>query len=412
MNKPVSCAIIQASHIRVSDDMSETINLADEIKKHLPGELIDFMRLAGEAASGRGERIYLVGGVVRDLLLEQPNLDLDLVVAGDAIELAEEIAHTKPAKIKTHPRFNTAKLSWDSWSVDLTTARLESYAKPGALPTITPSTIENDLARRDFTINAMAVHLEPGRYGELIDLHGGVDDLIHRLVRILHDNSFIDDATRIWRGLRYEQRLGFKLEENTLKLLKRDVSMLETISGDRLRYEVECVLKEKQPENIIIRADELGALAEIHPALKGDGWLKENFEQARQLTAPDPPPMELYLAILAYPLSAKECEGLVTRLRLPREAAKALRDSLSIRPHLKELDDPQLKPSAVHSILYKYSTAAVAANLLASSLPIARRHIKLFLDKLVYVKPILGGEDLKRMGVTYGPHIKEPTPPA
>jgi len=387
--------------------MSETANLATKIEKHLPVELIDFMHLAGKAAASRGERIYLIGGVVRDLLLEQPNLDLDLVVEGDAIELARQLAHTKQAKVTTHPRFNTAKLQWDKWSVDLTTARSETYVKPGALPTVKPSSIENDLFRRDFTINAMAVHLSPSRYGELIDIHGGRDDLEHKLVRILHEKSFVDDATRIWRGLRYEQRLGFHLEKNTLKLLKRDIPMLDTISGDRIRYELECILQEERPEKVLRRAEELHALESLHPALKADGWLKEKFGQARQITFPNPPPMGLYLALLAYPLAAEELEQLISRLRLRKSLAQILRDSAGVKDKLGKLADPELNPSGIYAVLHGYSPTAITANSLATDSPITHQHIQLFLNKLRYVKSSLTGNDLKSMGITSGHQIKE-----
>ncbi len=387
--------------------MPETTNLADKIEKHLPAELADFMHAAGKAAASQGQNIYLVGGVVRDLLLGKPNLDLDLVVEGDAIELARQLAQTKQAKITAHPRFKTAKLEWDKWSVDLTTARSESYAKPGALPTVKPNSIDNDLARRDFSINAMAVHLSPSRYGELIDIHGGRDDLEHKLIRILHEKSFIDDATRIWRGLRYEQRLGFRLEKNTLKLLKRDVHMLDTISGDRIRYELECILQEERPEKVLRRAEELNVLESLHPVLKGNGWLAERFGQARQISSPTPPPMDLYLALLAYPLTTEENEQIISRLRLPKSSAKILRDSVRLKSKLQPLDDPELSPSSIYAILHGYSATAIAANSLAADSSITRQHIQLFLNKLRYVKPALTGNDLKRMGVTPGPQMKE-----
>ena len=137
----------------------------------------------------------------------------------------------------------------------------------------------------------------------MIDTHGGRNDLEYKLVGILHEKSFIDDATRIWRGLRYEQRLDFQLEKATLKLLKRDIPMLDTISGDRIRYELECTLKEKRPEKVLRRAEELGVLAKLHPSLKGNSWLAERFGQARQLTSSNPPPLRLYLALLAYSLT-------------------------------------------------------------------------------------------------------------
>ncbi|MBA7650555.1 A-adding tRNA nucleotidyltransferase [subsurface metagenome] len=387
--------------------MPEAINLADNMERRLPAELVNFMPAAGRAAQSRGQSLYLVGGVVRDLLLGRTNLDLDLVVEGDAIALASELAGSKRARIVTHPRFGTAKLQWQEWSVDLATARSETYSKPGALPTVQPGTIDSDLARRDFTINAMAVKLTPAGYGELLDPHGGRDDLKHKLVRVLHEKSFIDDATRIWRGLRYEQRLDFQLEPSTLKLLKRDTAMLATVSGDRIRHELELALKEELPEKILRRADELGALARVHPALKADGWLSEKFPQARQLSSPGSPPLALYLALLAYPLSGEESEQLIPYLRLPKTLAQTLRDTAGIKAGLKALSAPDLTPSGIYSLLNGYGSVALTASLIASDSPAAKERIHFYLNNLRYVKPALSGADLKRMGVTQGPRIRE-----
>ncbi len=387
--------------------MSETINLASKIEKQLPAELVNFMQVAGEVAAGQGQSLYLVGGVVRDLFLGRTNLDLDLVVEGNAIDLAQQLIEIKQGKIITHPRFNTAKLQWNKWSVDLATARSETYAKPGALPSVKSSSIDKDLFRRDFTINTMAIELNPSRYGELIDIYGGREDLEHKLIRILHERSFIDDATRIWRGLRYEQRLNFQLEPNTLQLLKRDIPMLDTISGDRIRYELECILQEEFPEKILHRAEELGVLAKLHPSLKGNGWLAEKFEQARQLSSPNLPPVGLYLALLAYPVTNDENEHLISRLRLPKSLAQTLRDSISLKAKLQSLADPELTPSSIYCLLHGYSPPAIVANSLASDSPVAHQHIQLFLNKLRYVKLALTGNDLKRMGIAPGPRIKE-----
>jgi len=385
----------------------EIINLVSNIQRQLPAELVGFMQAAGQAAQSRGERLYLVGGVVRDLLLGRTNLDLDLVVDGNAINLANQLSRTYQGKITTHPRFGTAKLQWDGWSVDIATARSETYARPGALPTVKPGSIRDDLARRDFTINAMAVALSPDGYGELIDPFGGRDDLERRFVRVLHGKSFIDDATRIWRGLRYEQRLDFQLEQNTLRLIERDVAMLGTISGDRIQHELELALKEEFPEKILRRADELGVLAELHPLLKGDSWLEERFAQARKLSPPGAPSVTLYLALLACRLSAEESEQLISYLRLPAKTAQTVRDAVSIKLRLELMADPGLAPSRVYSLLHGSSTTAVMANSLAADSPVAKEHIDLFLNKLRYVKTALNGEDLKRMGVPSGPRIKE-----
>ena len=387
--------------------MSETVNLSSKIEKQLPAELVNFIRLAGEMAQSQGQSLYLVGGVVRDLLLGQTNLDLDLVLEGNAIDLARRLAEINRAKITIHPRFGTAKLRWNKWSIDLATARSETYIKPGALPTVEPGPIDSDLFRRDFTINTMAIYLNPSHYGELIDRHGGIDDLEHKLIRILHEKSFIDDATRIWRGLRYEQRLDFQLEASALKLLKRDIPMLDTISGDRIRHELELILNEEYPEKVLRRAEELKVLPKLHPALKGNGWLAEKFEQARQLSSPGLPPIELYLALLAYRLTTEENEQLISRLRLPKSLTQTLRDSNSLKTKLESLADPELSRSSIYRLLHSYCLPAITANSLAGDPPVARQHIHLFLDKLRYVKSSLTGDDLKRMGVASGPDIKE-----
>lgn len=406
MNSITACAIIRTTFHLDKQKMPE-INLSSKIEKQLPVELVTFIQRAGKVAASQGQGLYLVGGVVRDLLLGQTNIDLDLVVEGNAIELAQHLLKINQGKITTHPRFNTAKLQWNRWSVDLATARSETYAKPGALPTIEPSSLSSDLIRRDFTINAMAIELNPSRYGQLIDLYGGRDDLEHKLIRILHENSFTDDATRIWRGLRYEQRLNFQLEPTTLQLLKRDIPMLDTISGDRIRYELECILGEEFPEKILRRAGELGVLARLHSSLKGNGWLAEKFGQARQISSPDLPPVGLYLALLIYPLTNEENEPLVSFLRLPKSLAQTLRDTISIKAELPSLADPELSPSSIYRFLHGYSQLAITATSLACDSPVARQHIQLFLNKLRYIKPALTGKDLTRMGIAPSPRIKE-----
>jgi tRNA nucleotidyltransferase (CCA-adding enzyme) len=387
--------------------MTKITNLSSKMGKQLPAELVNFMQVAGETAQSWGQTLHLVGGVVRDLLLGRTNFDLDLVVEGNAIELAQQLTQLKQGKITTHPQFGTAKLRWNQWSVDLATARSETYAKPGVLPRVKPNSLSSDLFRRDFTINTMAIHLNPAHYGELLDLYGGRDDLKLKLIRVLHEKSFTDDATRIWRGLRYEQRLNFQLETNTLELLKRDVPMLDTISGDRIRYEMECILQEECPEKVFRRAEELNVLHRLDPALKGDGWLTEKFEQARQLTAPNSPPFGLYLALLAYRLTEEESEHLISRLRLSKSVAQTLQDTMAIKTQLQPLANPALNPSGIYRHLHGYQQIAIMANSLAGDSYVARQRIQIFLSKLRYVKPALTGDDLIRMGLAPGPRIKE-----
>ena len=387
--------------------MPDTVNLDRLIKKQISAGMVDFLQAAGKVARKQQQRIYLVGGIVRDLLLGRSNLDLDLVVEGDAINLAQELARVGKGKLTAHHRFGTAKLQWDDGSVDLATARAETYARPGALPTVKPGTIDDDLSRRDFTINAMAVELSPRHFGELLDPHGGRNDLKKGLIRVLHEKSFQDDATRIWRALRYEQRLDFRLEPSTLKWLKRDTAMLATISGDRIRNELKLVLKEEFPEKALRRANELGVLTELHPSLKGDDWLVETFALARQHSTPEPPSTVLYLALLAYRLTSDETEQLISYLRLPKSSARTLRDTQSVKEKIRELSVSGLAPSLIHSLLHDYSSTALVAGSLATDSTIAAEHIELYLNVLRHVHSSLTGENIKRLGVPSGPRIKE-----
>lgn len=301
--------------------MSLTINLANKIENCLPADVLLFVRQAVEIAGEQGQRLYMVGGIVRDLLLGQKNLDIDLMIEGDAIVLAKELAAKTGGKLVTHEMFNTAKLSLDGWSIDIAMARTETYARPGALPTVKPGTIKTDLFRRDFTINAMAVCLNPNCYGEIIDLYGGLDDLKDKLIRILHEKSFIDDATRIWRAIRYEQRLGFQIEPKTLKLLKRDVGMLKTVGGYRLRRELELVLKENEPEKILQRAWTLKVLQMLHPSLRRDKWLVTKFQEARSSGKASP---EKYLAILLDRLTEREFDEFISYLRFSKQTVEKI----------------------------------------------------------------------------------------
>ncbi|MGD1119713.1 MAG: CCA tRNA nucleotidyltransferase [Dehalococcoidales bacterium] len=384
----------------------ETTNLAELIKGQLPSELAAFIRLAGEAAEKRQQRLYLVGGVVRDLFLERLNTDIDMVVEGDAIKLAEEIAVGKGVKVITHARFGTATLKWGSRSADFATARSETYARPGALPKVRSGTIHDDLARRDFSINAMAGELNPRHFGELIDPFGGRQDLARKAIRVLHAKSFTDDATRIWRALRYEQRLGFQIEPMTLLLIERDLPMLKTISGDRLRHELELVFREELPEKVLLRADELDVLAQLHPSLVGNEWLARAFVAARERAekdAPDP----LYTALLCYHLTPSQMEKLAGFLHFPAETLQVLRDTLAIKQKVKNLTEPGQAPSVLYNLLHGYHLTALTAASITSGDVLAAEHIELYLNVLRHVHPALTGDDLKNMGVPAGPKIKK-----
>jgi len=380
------------------------MNLAGQIEQYLPRQLMELVKDISGQAANLGQRVYLVGGAVRDLLLGYPSFDLDLVVEGDAVKLAQQVAETSQANLLAHHRFSTAKLRYENFTLDLATARKETYARPGALPAVTPGTLKDDLVRRDFSINAMAISLAPNDYGELIDPHQSRNDLEQRLIRILHPGSFTDDATRILRGVRYEQRFGFEFEAQTAQLLKRDISMLDTISGDRIRHELELIFREKRPELAVNRLGDLGALHRINPSLKGDGWIAEKFDKARRLKKPSQLP-SLYFCLLIYSFSEKKIEQLLVRLNIPAKLSRAMRDTLRLKTSLPLLDKSSLKPSEIYYLLREYEPLAIQANAIASDSSMARRHLQLFFTKLRYVKTALDGEELKRLGISAGPEM-------
>jgi len=386
------------------------MNLARQIEQYLPRQLLKLVKDISRQAAKRGQRVYLVGGVVRDLLLGDPSLssglrfDLDLVVEGDAVKLAQQVAETSQAKLLAHHRFGTAKLRYENFSLDLATARKEIYARPGALPMVTPGTLKYDLIRRDFSINAMAISLAANDYGELVDSYQGKSDLEHCLIRILHPGSFSDDATRILRAVRYEQRLCFELETQTAQLLKRDIPMLDTISGDRIRHELELIFKEKQPEFVINRLAELGVLQGISPFLKGDGWIAEKFDKARHLKKSTQLP-SLYFCLLIYSFSETDVEQFLARLNIPAKLSRAMRDTLRLKTSLPLLDKSSLKPSEIYYLLWEYEPVAIQVNAIASDSSMVHRHLQLFLTKLRYVRTSLDGEELKKLGISAGPEM-------
>ncbi len=387
--------------------MTETKNLSSRIKEYLPAELTGFLEAVGAIAAYQGYHLYLVGGVVRDLPLDRSNLDLDLVVEGDAMALAQQAASVTQGKLTVHRRFGTATLRWGKWSIDFARARSETYDRPGALPRVIPGSLVDDLFRRDFTINAMAVRLNPGCYGEVIDIYSGQADLEKKLVRVLHGESFTDDATRIWRALRYEQRLDFRLETDTRRLLARDIPMLDTISSDRARHELDLVLKEARPEKVLRRAGELKVLRRLHPALKAGHTLSARFERARELVSPESRLASVYLALLTYPLTDKEVEDFISLLRIPGRSAKVMRDSQRLKAKLKLLATANLAPSRIYAALQDYAPAALVVSAVAADSPAVSRNIGLFYGWLRYVKPSLTGDNLIQMGMAPGPGVRE-----
>ncbi|MEA1958495.1 MAG: hypothetical protein U9N44_02320 [Chloroflexota bacterium] len=372
------------------------------MKDRLPDGMFDLLSDLGEESESLGYRLYLVGGMVRDLIMGSPGIDIDLVTDGDAPKLARRIARDRGVKVTTHQRFGTAKLKLDGVTIDIATARTETYGRPGALPTVEPGGIEDDLRRRDFTINAVAVELSPQAFGRALDPYGGMADIEAGLIRILHDGSFADDATRMLRGIRYEQRLGFKFEERTERLLRENLEMLDMISGDRIRSEIEIILNEERPEKALMRADALGVSRQISPALRCDERTAGRFAEARERREADP---AVYMALLACDLTYEEIDQLTERLNTGNDLKQIILGTARLRQQAKVLGDPGLKPSTVYRALEAYPPQTISAMAIAIDSEAARAHIDRYMSELRHVETSLGGDDLIRMGAQIGPTI-------
>jgi tRNA nucleotidyltransferase (CCA-adding enzyme) len=360
------------------------------------------LRLAIDAATAANLALYLVGGAVRDLILDRPAIDLDLALEGEVAPIAEAVAAATRGHAVLHGRFGTATVRGPGFHLDLAHTRRETYARPGALPTVEPAgSITEDLARRDFTINAIALRLT-ALAGDLIDPFHGAVDLEGGLVRVLHERSFQDDATRMLRAARYSARLGFKLAPQTEDWLRRDLSHLDTVSGPRLRRELTLILEEPSAVDAARLSAELGVLLAIHPLL-----IYHPFSARRWREALDGerygPPEQLGFCILIDPYDDLVIEAVDRRLNLTSTVLKALRDRA--RLHIAASELASATPGDAVEILDGAAPVAIWATALLEEDERARDVCFAYLREWRRVKPLLNGDDLLALGVQPGPAI-------
>ena len=382
------------------------MHIAPLMEQQLPAQLLAFLRAAGKFGADRKFRVFLVGGMVRDLLLHRPAGDPDLLVQARQPAIAAGpvfggvLGAELDGSIDAPSQFGTIKLEVDELVVDLATARAETYAFPGALPKVTPATVEADMARRDFTVNAIAVDLAPARFGAVLDLHGGVDDLSSGVLKALHDTSFADDPTRGFRAVRYEARLGLRMTPACEAALRRDIGHVAALSGDRVRHELQRTFAETAPEAALARAEDCGLLRAVLPSLSWSGALSHATAALRGAG-----PL-VCLALLASSLSREAAQALAARINAPRDWARVIADAVSVRETLPALREDGLSPSRVYALLEDAAPeAALAWSALADAAVAAR--LRDFHDRLRHVRPLLTGDDLLALGVPQGPRVGE-----
>lgn len=376
--------------------------LLKRLPQLLPEPVLHALDATVSLMEQRGSGLFLVGGAVRDLLLGSPLVDVDLVVEEDVIAVANDLGKRLRAKVVRHPRFGTAVVRGRGFRLDLARARTEYYTRPGALPTVRPSTIDEDLDRRDFTINAMALRLVGDRPGELIDLHGGERDLGRKMIRVLHGESFQDDATRIFRAVRYAGRLGFRIEHKTAACLERDRGYAETISGTRLRREFERIAVEQQVGRIIRLAARRQVLEAAHQEFTLDSRELRAVSRLPQLSASHRD--VAFFCILLAQAAPAEAEEAIGRLAMTGRQAEAVAGLLGIQRHAGELSAPDVRPSRVVELLSPRPVEAVESFALIAPVRAARR-VRRYLDEWRFVRPRLDGSDLQRLGIERGPAV-------
>ncbi len=355
-----------------------------------------------EAAADAGVRAYLVGGSVRDMLLGSAPAEMDLAIAGGPDDTLDSLAARLGGAVRSASQFGTAMIESSGILFDVVRTRRESYSRPGALPTVEfTSSIEEDLPRRDFTMNAVAVSLDRDSWGALLDPFDGRRDLEAKQVRVLHPRSFVDDPTRILRAARYAARLGFGFEDETARLLTDGLGYLGAVSGDRIRRELERIFAEDRVAAILELAEERGLPRAIHPALTLGGPLAARLGDG---AAPSPAAL---LAALAFHASDAARDGLAQRMRLVSDWAQAVRGVGKVKARFGPLSRAELDASDLYALMADVHDGAAEACALATDDDCIHQRIQRFRRDLRGVRPILDGRDVMALGVPAGSPVGE-----
>ena len=404
--------------------------LAGDLEEALTGPRLALLRLVAREAEQRGDALYIVGGFVRDLILNAPSADYDIVVEGDAIGLARSLAAAFGGRESSHQRFGTAKWQLDLGNrqlctalesesleanslpeyLDFVSARTEFYTHPTALPSVQRGSIKLDLHRRDFTINTLALRLDGRYYGQLLDHWGGGRDLRNQKIRALHSLSFMDDPTRILRAVRLEQRFNFQIEDRTLELLNEAISLLDRVSGERIRSEFDTIFNELKFAGIMARLQALGLLEAIHPALVWDQWLEARFEAIKSFERPDSWRLEesperdfLYYAIWLYRLTPQEVEGVGRRLRFPAAVLRDILQTVDLNRFLQSLTATTAPSTVVAKLDDVQERVLITSCMALNDLPVICQILEKYLGKWRFVQPEADGDALRAMGLPQGP---------
>ncbi|MBM3713630.1 MAG: CBS domain-containing protein, partial [Actinobacteria bacterium] len=380
--------------------------VVERMNSLFPKKIIKIFELVSIISRELKYRAYLVGGVVRDLLLGIQNLDIDIVVEGDGIIFAKRLAEVLKARVESHQKFKTAVLVLeDGKHIDIASARVEYYEKPAALPDIEPGNIRQDLARRDFTINTLALSLNKNSFGEILDFFGGRKDLALKRIKVLHKMSFIEDPTRIFRAVRFEQRLGFKMDSQTEKLALStiDLNIVSELTGIRIREELIAIFNEENQHRALKRLYEIGALKKIGINIKMDKLQLENIrstvKMAKKKSFHFTKGFEMWRMILII-LMLNRGAGFIrkwcTEMKIRKRDMDIISQSVDGYVQLKSvLGRIITKNSTLYS--YLIDKPEELKILISTISKIHYENIKRYFEKLSNIRVLINGNDLKNL---------------
>ncbi|MFN2355228.1 MAG: CBS domain-containing protein [Desulfopila sp.] len=403
--------------------LERTRNLNSIIIECLSKEIITLLRQIGEVADGLGYQAYAVGGFVRDLLLKKPNLDLDIVIEGDGIVYAKELAEHLHGRVRTHERFATAMVVLsDGFKIDIATARLEYYEYPAALPTIELSSLKLDLFRRDFTINAMAVQLNAPSFGTLNDFFNCQNDLKQKSIKVLHNLSFVEDPTRIFRAIRLEKRMDFTIAKHTRRLIRNAVNMqlFGKESDSRFFTEIQIILSEENPLPAIERLAEFDLFQylwpDLKPHLKIDRRFRHILTQAHRVVSwfkllylrDDLETWVVYLLAIMARSGPRELQSFCTRFSIPRKITNNLLDQKEYSDKIGELllHRRAMKNSEIFWLFDELSNESLLYLMAVARKNHVKRYISTYVTTLRQISPITTGKKLQQLGYAPGPIFK------
>ncbi len=406
--------ITRSDLVRGLFQATETIeNWSTRLQNHFAGSAWEHLQQLANLADKQRIQLYLVGGGVRDLMLDRPNLDLDLVAegeAGAAIALGEALKQEDPTiKLQIFDKYQTVAIQWpDPLAIDIATARTELYDQPGVNPKVEHASVQQDLYRRDFTMNAMAIALNGSQSGALIDHFGGKQDLENRLVRAIHPNSFLEDPTRIFRAVRFATRLAFSLAPQTEHFIRRSVSngLHDGIGGERLKTEIIYILQAPYWLAALKKLADLDALRCIHPELKLTDLLENQLSKLEEITS-KLPKLRVASWQLRFERLLLDAEPIVVeKFRLEASALERIRQTQQSRSALEKLSDQNLDIRSLHQLCQQMSNETCLLLGSALSLP-SQNRLYAYLERRMQIVPLLNGNDLQALGYKPGPQLRE-----